>query len=58
VDYAPVEIQSRKLQLWLPQELEAFWEFGTYRIILLHTFRNFKLFTVDTEENTKKPNTE
>jgi len=58
VDYAPVEIQSRKLQLWLPQELEAFWEFGTYRIILLHTFRNFKLFTVDTEENTQKPKTE
>ena len=58
VDYAPVEIQSRKLQLWLPQELEAFWEFGTYRVILLHTFRNFKLFTVDTKENTQKPNTE
>jgi len=58
VDYAPVEIRSRKLQLWLPQELEAFWEFGTYRVILLHTFRNFKLFTVETEENTQKPQTE
>lgn len=58
VDYAPVEIRSRKLQLWLPQELEAFWEFGTYRVILLHTFRDFKLFTVDTEENTQKPKTE
>lgn len=58
VDYAPVEIRSRKLQLWLPQELEAFWEFGTYRVILLHTFRSFKLFTVETEENTQKPKTE
>jgi tetratricopeptide (TPR) repeat protein len=58
VDYAPVEIQSRKLQLWLPQELEAFWEFGTYRVILLHTFRNFTLFTVETEENTQKPKIE
>jgi tetratricopeptide (TPR) repeat protein len=54
VDYAPVEIRSRKLQLWLPQEVEAFWEFGTYRLILLHTFRDFKLFTVETEENTPK----
>jgi hypothetical protein len=51
VDYAPVEIRSRKLQLWLPQDLEAFWEFGTYRVILLHTFSNFKLFTIETEEN-------
>jgi VWFA-related protein len=58
VDYAPVEIRSRKLQLWLPQELEAFWEFGTYRVILLHTFRNFKLFTVETEDNTQAPKTE
>jgi tetratricopeptide (TPR) repeat protein len=58
VDYAPVEIRSRNLQLWLPQELEAFWEFGTYRVILLHSFSNFKLFTVDTEENAQKPKTE
>lgn len=58
VDYAPVEIRSRKLQLWLPQEVEAFWEFGTFRVILLHNFRNFKLFTVETEENTDKTKTE
>jgi hypothetical protein len=58
VDYAPVEIRSRKLQLWLPQGLEAFWEFGTYRVVLFHTFRNFKRFTVETEENTQKPKTQ
>jgi hypothetical protein len=58
VDYAPVEIHSRKVQLWLPQQLEAFWEFGTYRVILLHTFRDFKLFTVETQDNIQKPKTE
>ena len=58
VDYAPVEIRSRKLQLYLPQQLEAFWEFGTYRVILVHTFHDFKLFSVETEENTQKPKTE
>jgi hypothetical protein len=58
VDYAPVEIRSRKLRLWLPQELEGFWEFGTSRVILYHTFRDFKLFTVETEENSQKPKTE
>jgi hypothetical protein len=58
VDYAPVEIRSRKLQLWLPQQLEGFWEFGTSRVILYHTFHDFKLFTVETEENVQKPKTE
>ena len=53
VDYGPVEIRSRKLQLYLPQQVEAFWEFGTYRVILIHTFRDFKLFTVETTQGPK-----
>lgn len=55
VDYAPVEIQSRKLELWLPERIEAYWEIGGRRIILYHTFSNFKVFSVDTEQNIEKP---
>lgn len=55
VDYAPVTIESRKLQLWLPQRVEAYWEIWTHRIVLHHTFSNFKLFSVDTEQNVGKP---
>lgn len=55
VDYAPVTIESRKLQLWLPQRVEAYWEIWTHRIVLHHTFSNFKLFSVDTEQNMGKP---
>ena len=55
VDYAPVQIQSRKLELWLPQRVEAYWEISGRRIILYHTFSNFKLFSVDTEQNVNKP---
>ncbi len=55
VDYAPVEIQSRKLELWLPERIEAYWEIGGRRIILYHTFSNFRVFSVDTEQNIEKP---
>jgi hypothetical protein len=55
VDYAPVEIQSRKLELWLPERIEAYWEIGGRRIILYHTFSTFKLFSVDTEQDIQKP---
>jgi len=58
IDYAPVQIQSRKLELWLPQRVEAYWEISNRRIILYHTFSNFKLFTVETEENIQKPKIE
>jgi hypothetical protein len=55
VDYAPVEIQSRKIELWLPERVEAYWEFANYRMILFHTFSNFKLFTVETQDKVEKP---
>lgn len=55
VDYAPVEIQSRKLELWLPERIEAYWEIGDRRIILYHTFSNFRVFSVDTQQNIEKP---
>ncbi len=58
VDYAPVEIQSRKLELWLPQRVESYWEISGHRTILYHTFSDFQLFTVDTEQSVKKPNAE
>jgi hypothetical protein len=56
VDYAPVEIQSRKLELWLPQRIHAYWDIGGHRIMLFHTLTNFQLFSVDTEQNIEKPN--
>lgn len=55
VEYAPVQIQSLKLELWLPQSVESFWEIAGHRVILFHIFTNFKLFSVETEENIQKP---
>jgi hypothetical protein len=55
VDYAPVTIESRKLELWLPQKVEAYWEIWTHKIVLYHTFSNFKLFSVETDQTVGKP---
>ncbi|HUN64003.1 MAG TPA: hypothetical protein VMU53_18530 [Candidatus Sulfotelmatobacter sp.] len=55
IDYAPVQIQSKKLELWLPERIEAYWEIADKRLILYHTFSDFKVFSVDTEQNIQKP---
>lgn len=55
IDYAPVQIVSRKLELWLPERIEAYWEIGDRRTILYHTFSDFKVFSVETQENVAKP---
>jgi hypothetical protein len=55
VEYAPVEVQSRKLELWLPERIEAYWKVPSHRIILYHSFSDFRIFAVDTEQNIQKP---
>lgn len=55
VDYAPVQIQSKELELWLPLRIQAFWEHTDGRTIFLHRFSNFKVFSVDTEQHTLPP---
>jgi hypothetical protein len=58
VEYAPVEVESKKLQLWLPKRIEAYWKIASHRVILYHTFDNFKVFSVDTQQNIEKPKTQ
>lgn len=55
IDYALVYNQSQKISLWLPERIEAYWEFANRRVILLHTYTDFKLFVVETEEKIQKP---
>jgi hypothetical protein len=56
VDYGPVQIHSQSINLWLPKSIEAYWEYQNYRVILMHTFTNFRVFSVETEEKVKLPN--
>ncbi len=55
IDYAPITLKSRSVTLYLPERIAAFWEFRDYRVILVHSFRQFEVFAVETEEKIQAP---
>ena len=55
IDYAPITLKSRSVTLYLPERIAAFWEFRDYRVILVHSFKEFKVFAVETEEKIQEP---
>ena len=57
IDYAPVRFRTRDLQVWLPQAVDAYGDFGVRRTIISHRFSNFLLFSVQTNQIIDKPKT-
>jgi len=57
VDYALVKFQSRDVVIWLPQSATAYSDYGKRRIIIGHTFSDFQLFSVQTQQVIEKPKT-
>lgn len=55
IDYAPVQFQAQAVRVWLPKQVEGFWDFGDRRTIVYHTFSDFMLFSVETEQKIEKP---
>jgi hypothetical protein len=55
IDYAAVTFHSRKQQLWLPQSAEMYMERRSQRFYRIHTFTDFKIYTVETEQNIRAP---
>lgn len=55
VDYAPVKFQSQNVEIWLPQFAVAYTDYARRRMIIEHTFSDFQLFSVQTQENIQKP---
>lgn len=55
VDYAPVKFQSQNVEIWLPQFAVAYTDFARRRVIIEHTFSDFQLFSVQTQESIQKP---
>jgi hypothetical protein len=55
LDYAPVQFHSQNLKIWLPQTVDAYALFDTRRTIIYHTFSNFLLFSVQTQQKFEKP---
>ena len=56
IDYAPVAFPSRNLELWLPKSAIAYTDYGKRRTIIEHTFSDFQLFSVRTQQVIEKPN--
>ena len=55
IDYAPVAFSSRNLELWLPKSAVAYTDYGKRRTIIEHTFSDFQLFSVQTQQVIEKP---
>lgn len=55
IDYAPVQFRTRNVKIWLPQSVDAYGDFNTRRTITAHSFSNFLLFSVQTDEVIDKP---
>jgi hypothetical protein len=55
INYAAVTFHTRKQQLWLPQSAEMYMERRGQRFYRIHTFSDFKIFAVDTDQSIRAP---
>jgi hypothetical protein len=55
ITYGPVRFQSRDVQVWLPHIADVYYDYGELRTIVYHTFSDFLLFSVDTNQKIEKP---
>jgi VWFA-related protein len=55
IDYAPVQFLTQPVRIWLPKSVDSFLDFGDHRTIIYHTFSNFLLFSVQTDQKIGKP---
>jgi len=55
IDYAPVQFRTEEQQMWLPQSAELYVERGRSHYYRRHTFSNFQVFTVGTEQKVHAP---
>jgi len=55
ITYAPVGFQSRDVRVWLPHSADVYYDYGELRTIIYHTFSDFLLFSVDTNQKIAKP---
>jgi hypothetical protein len=55
INYAPVQFQSQSVKIWLPQTVDGYCDYGDHRTIVYHTFTDFLLFSVQTDQRIEKP---
>jgi len=55
IDYAPVQFQQGKLEMWLPANVEVYYDWRGHRVHRLHKFNNYLLFSVDDKQKIAAP---
>jgi hypothetical protein len=55
IDYGQVKFHTHNQQLWLPLDAEVYAERRGHRYYRRHTFSDFKIFTVDTDQSIHAP---
>ena len=55
VEYGPVPFARKSTTLWLPRNVEIYFDFGKHHYYRHYTFDNYMLFDVDASEKVKLP---
>ncbi|HEX3352812.1 MAG TPA: tetratricopeptide repeat protein [Terriglobales bacterium] len=55
VEYGPVPFARKSTMLWLPKNVEIYFDFGKHHYYRHYTFDNYMLFDVDASEKVKLP---
>jgi len=55
INYAPVYFRTRNIDVWLPQSAEVYRESETGRTFTSHKFTDFRLFSVDVNQEPNSP---
>lgn len=55
IEYGPVHFSERKLDMWLPQSAEVYFDWRGKRIHRRHSFSKYLLFSVDDKQNISAP---
>ena len=55
VEYGPVPFAKKKTMLWLPKNVEIYFDFRKHRYYRQYNFDDYALFDVDVSENHKRP---
>jgi len=55
VEYGPIPFEKKNTTLWLPKTAEIYVDFRKHRFYRRHSFDNYMLFSVDSEEKRKAP---
>jgi tetratricopeptide (TPR) repeat protein len=55
VEYGPILFEKKNISLWLPKSAEIYFDFRKHRYYRRHSFHHYMLYSVDTEEKRKVP---